>query len=152
MENKTIDLLNKLVEINNDRIEGYNKASEETKDQDLKSLFSELAQNSRKCRSALADEITRLGGQPTDGTTTSGKFYRAWMDVKSALSGNERQAVLNSCEFGEDAAVDTYRDVMSDEKDNLSPSHQNMINEQYGIIKAGHDKIKKMRDELAAKK
>jgi hypothetical protein len=48
---KSIDVLNKLIEINNDRIEGYQTASDETKESDLKELFSKLsntAQNAEK--------------------------------------------------------------------------------------------------------
>jgi len=37
---KTIDVVNDLIIINNDRIEGYKTASEETEEQDLKELFS----------------------------------------------------------------------------------------------------------------
>ena len=44
MENKEItSCLNKLIEINNDRVEGYDKASKETDDSDLKSLFSKFS-------------------------------------------------------------------------------------------------------------
>ena len=51
MENeKTIDALNKLIEINNDRIEGYETASKETNDTDLLNLFSGFIQTSKKCR------------------------------------------------------------------------------------------------------
>ena len=41
MENeKTIAVLNTLITINNDRIEGYETASKETEEQDLKALFA----------------------------------------------------------------------------------------------------------------
>jgi len=36
----TIDVINDLIIINNDRIEGYKTASDETQEQDLKQLFS----------------------------------------------------------------------------------------------------------------
>ena len=40
MENqKTIDALNTLIQINNDRFESYDKAFVETQEQDLKTLF-----------------------------------------------------------------------------------------------------------------
>jgi len=61
-EQKTIDVLNKLVEINNDRIEGYNTAASELEEEDLKTLFSQFAQTSQKCNQDLSREILRLGG------------------------------------------------------------------------------------------
>ena len=39
---KTIETLNMLVEINNDRIDGYLKATEETNDLDLKSIINNV--------------------------------------------------------------------------------------------------------------
>ena len=39
---KTLDVFNTLIEINNDRIEGYETATAETEEQDLKVLFSQF--------------------------------------------------------------------------------------------------------------
>jgi len=145
---KTIGVLNSLVEINNDRIEGYETASKETDERDLKALFGRLAQTSQKCNRELGSEIRELGGTPTDGTKLSGKFYRAWMDVKAALTGKDRKAILNSCEYGEDVAVDTYKSVLKDDAEHLSPQLQTLVTKQHSSIKADHDTVKTMRDAL----
>jgi hypothetical protein len=47
---KSIDVLNTLIEINNYRIEGYETASKETKEQDLKTLFAQLSHTIQKCK------------------------------------------------------------------------------------------------------
>ncbi|WP_341905281.1 hypothetical protein [Fluviicola taffensis] len=70
------------------------------------------------------------------------------MDVKAALTSKDRKAILNSCEFGEDAALKTYEgeidsDVLSGVE--LLP----LVKEQHSKIKAGHDKIKQLRDAAA---
>src|SRR6476660_2665953 len=88
---KTIDVLNELIQINNDRIEGYRTASEETEESDLKSFFSELKATSINNNSELRSEVTRLGGTPTDETKITGKFFRVWMDVKAAITGKNRK-------------------------------------------------------------
>jgi uncharacterized protein (TIGR02284 family) len=147
-EKKSIDVLNKLVEINNDRIEGYETASKETQETDLKTLFSQLAQTSQDCRAELIDEVIQLGGEPVEGTTASGKFFRAWMDVKSALTGQDRKAILNSCEYGEDVAVDTYKKVLENNTEDLTEDQLTMVEEQYNLIKADHDMVKSLRDSL----
>src|SRR5436190_11797723 len=105
---KSIDVLNTLLEINNDRVEGYETALKETEEQDLKTMFTEFIRKSERCRNELTREIFMLGGKPVEGTKTSGKFFRVWMDMKAALTGKDRKAILSSCEFGEDAAVETY--------------------------------------------
>ena len=146
---KTVDVLNDLVEINNDRIEGYEKAGKETEEQDLKTLFMKFAHTSQKNKEELASEIYRLGGEPSEDTKISGKFFRVWMDVKASLSGKDRKAILNSCEYGEDNAVETYEKVLKDDLEYLSVEEITMITAQYALIKADHFTVKTMRDALA---
>jgi uncharacterized protein (TIGR02284 family) len=152
MENqKSIDLLNTLIEINNDRIEGYETASKETEEADLKSLFAQLSQTSYACKAELVGEVEALGGTPVEGTKVSGKFFRVWMDVKAALTGKDRKAILDSCEYGEDVAVDTYKKVLenhANEEEELTSDQIAMIEEQYQLIKADHDTVKSLRDSL----
>jgi len=142
MQNK--ETLNDLIEINNDRIEGYNKASEQTKDEDLRTLFSKMSAQS----SVLAGELKQLvrgeGDEPEEGTTFRGKIYRAWMDVKATFSGKDRKSVLDSCEFGEDAAQRAYKSALED--DDLSSDVRMVIEKQKGILREAHDKIKYLRD------
>lgn len=145
---KTIDALNELIVINNDRIEGYKTASDETEEQDLKTLFLGFIRTSQNCKTELEGEVNRLAGEVAEGTMTSGKFFRVWMDVKAALTGKDRKAILDSCEFGEDAAVKAYQHVLTDHLQNLSQEQQNLVRSQYTIIKADHDRIKSMRDAL----
>jgi uncharacterized protein (TIGR02284 family) len=140
------EILNDLIEINNDRIAGYEKAIEDLKDgdSDLKSLFVEMIGQSHKHKLTLAQEIQVLGGDAETGTTASGKIYRAWMDVKAVFTGHDRQTVLNNCEFGEDAAQKAYK--MALETEGLSADLRSTITEQKADLRTSHDKIKALRD------
>jgi uncharacterized protein (TIGR02284 family) len=149
---KSIEVLNSLIEINNDRIAGYETASKETEESDLKKIFPELKRTSERCNSELIGEVANLGGTPTTETRTSGKMYRVWMDVKSAITGKDRKALLNSCEFGEDIAVDTYRKVLRDNAQDITAHQQTLLNAQFSQIKADHDHIRRLRDALLDKK
>lgn len=142
---KLIDKLNSLVEINNDRIEGYEKAEKDTKDNDLKNLFKEMADRSRALKSELSDKIRALGGVPADGTRTSGKIFRAWMDIKAALTNKDRKAILSACETGEDAAVEAYEDVLKS-GNTFTPEIRALVENQEREINRYHDRIKDMRD------
>jgi uncharacterized protein (TIGR02284 family) len=149
MENeKTIDALNKLIQINNDRIEGYESAAKETDEHDLKTFFNELQTTSQQCKHELSKEVISLGGTPTEATKTTGKFFRVWMDVKAALTGKDRKAILNSCEYGEDMAKDTYENIMDNDSEELTMEQESMIKDQYNLLKIDHDKVKSMRDML----
>jgi uncharacterized protein (TIGR02284 family) len=145
---KTIDLLNNLVEINYDRIEGYETAFKETNDNTLKAFFTELAQTSYQCKNELVNEIRKMGGSPTESTMTSGKIFRARMDVKATITDNDRKAILNSCEYGEDKALEAYHDILQDETENLPVEALSLISAQYNTLKLDHDRVKSMRDAL----
>jgi uncharacterized protein (TIGR02284 family) len=148
---EVISKLNELVEINNDRIQGYTKASQETEDSDLIDLFNTMATHSRNMRSELAKEILQLGGVPTESTKNSGKIFRIWMDIKVALTVKDREAVLNSCEFGEDAALETYEHVLKSDID-LPTSIRELAIKQKNELKHDHDSIKQLRDSVKARK
>ena len=114
----TIEVLNDLIEINNDRIAGYEKSLEELKENDahLKSYFLKYIDQSRQLKLALGTEVQVLGGTMESGTTASGKIYRAWMDVKAVFGGHDRHAILSNCEAGEDAAQRAYKTALDNER------------------------------------
>lgn len=143
---KSIDVLNSLVTINNDRIEGYETAIKETEDQDLKSLFTQFIQTSINCKNELISAVTQLAGDPDDGTRLDGEIYRVWMDFKALVTGKDRKAILKSCEYGEDVAVKTYERALKDE--DLASEYYNLVSSQYAKIKADHDKVRSLRDAL----
>ena len=138
------ETLRDLIRINNDRVTGYSKAAAQAKDDDLQSLFSQLAQQSRQFANELRSYVIDNDKDVTDETTTAGKIYRAWMDVKATFGGDNRKAILASCEFGEDAAQKAYKEALED--DDLSPDVRATIQSQKAILREAHDKIKMMRD------
>ena len=91
-----IEVLNDLIKINNDRINGYEKASDEIKstDVDLQGMFLKMASDSKDNDRELSNAVVKLGGEPSTDTTVSGKIYRTWMDVKSASASKERVSAL----------------------------------------------------------
>lgn len=144
---KLVEVLNDLIEINNDRINGYEKAIENTKDIDidLQAIFRKMADLSRKNKTELAAEVSKHGGEIATGTTNSGKIYRVWMDVKATFTGHDRQSVLEACEFGEDAAQKAYTSALASDADMDTDTRQ-LITTQKADLKSDHDLIKKYRD------
>lgn len=142
-------ILNDLILINNDRIEGYQRAKDELGDEDtdLKALFTSMISESHGYKVALAAEVASSGEEIEEGTTNSGKIYRVWMDVKAAFTGGSRKAVLENCEFGEDAAQKAYDMALKEE--GLPANIYSLISEQKASLKISHDKIKALRDAQA---
>lgn len=144
---QTNEVLNDLIRINNDRIEGYEKAVDETKDKDvdLQAIFHRMADESRQYASELRSEVQRNGGEVAEGTTNSGKIYRVWMDIKAAFSGKSRATVLENCEFGEDAAQKAYDEALKADAPLPTETRQLIVNQKTSL-KASHDTIKQYRD------
>jgi uncharacterized protein (TIGR02284 family) len=146
---KAAEVLNDLIQINNDRISGYEKAANETsaEDADLRSLFNNMAGESRVFVAELRKQVIRKGEETAEGTTLKGKIYRAWMDVKATFTGKDRKTILASCEFGEDAAQKAYQEALNED---LTVETRLLVTQQKTNLKKSHDKIKRMRDAQPA--
>ena len=144
---KITGILNDLIQINNDRVVGYEKAIDELKaeDADLKMLFQRYTLESKQFVNELTQEVTRLGGDPSDSTTNSGKIYRVWMDLKAAIAGKDRKTILENCEFGEDAAQKAYDMALNTDVD-FEPTLRELIVRQKAQLRIGHDEVKRLRD------
>jgi len=146
---KTAEVLNDLIRINNDRIEGYEKAADKTepKDVDLQVIFRQMSAESRSYVNDLRRYVSGTGKEVgTDDTTLRGKIYRTWMDVKATFTGKDRKALLASCEFGEDAAQKAYDSALSSDAE-LSADVRQLIMDQKSSLKKSHDRIKALRDK-----
>ncbi len=143
---KTAEALNDLIIINNDRYEGYQKAKEQTTDPDLKTIFSAYSTQSLANNEKLRSLVPATEETPErDETRLTGKFYRAWMDVKNALDEGNRKKILSSCEYGEDVAKRAYEDALGDRAE-LSPETVATIKNQYDDILKAHNQVKALRD------
>lgn len=143
--NKSISILNDLIVINNDRVEGYKTAYIEAEETDLKILLEGFQETSERNIVELSAAVRHLGGEIEEGTRATGKFFRFWMDFKATLTGNNRGTILDSCEFGEDKALEAYENAL-DHKEDLAPDQIAMIQRQKAQIQADHDKVKALRD------
>lgn len=138
-----VDDLNELVKINNDRIQGFEKAIDDTEDAQLDDLFRHYVVQSQGFRSQLADHIVRIDGLAvSDATSTdvSSKLHRAWIDIKSALTGKNTETVLSSVEFGENAAVEAYKDAI--EKDHIPAYIKEDLQKQLSSLEESLTKVK----------
>jgi len=150
MENSenTIDTLNDLVKINNDRVAGFEKASEELEDDDrgLRSVFNQLAEESRGYSAELSGLIRQYGGEAEDGTSVSGSLHRTWIDIKSTFTGRDLESILEECHRGEDAIKSAYQAAL-EEGVELPYEVTEVINRQRQGIIEGHNLIKSLRDQ-----
>lgn len=148
-----IEILNDLIRINNDRVVGYTKAIEELKDEDkdIHNVFQSFILSSKRNITELTDLVLKYGGEPAHDSTAAGKIYHAWMDVKATFTGHDLQAILNACEYGEDAAQRSYKIAIEDDSETSSDVAQ-LIREQKASLKKEHDAVKEYRDSVKVSK
>jgi len=104
-----IQVLNDLIKINSERVEHYKLASYDSHDSELKSVFSLIADESRKNITDISKLILKYNDSSEFIKPVKvGRIYRSWVEIKSKFNGTIRNSVLNSCEFGEMAALDAY--------------------------------------------
>ena len=146
-----IDVLNDLVKINNDRIQGYDRAIRETKpnNTELMQVLDRMKLESVQLKEELESSIEDLGGEVDEiHTTGSGKIYRAWMDFRTKLLGNSDHTILSLCEYGEDAAQKAYQHALESEATVDNIDVRMLIRKQKDILKQAHDSIRDYRDAV----
>lgn len=144
MENNKVNLeiLNDLIEIHNDRILSYEQAIDELeeRDADLIERFNEMIQESQQLKADLTRKILSIDDQPTTGTSTAGKIYHAWLAIKMAFTGPDRESILSHCEFGEVATQKAYQSALKTEGLFID-IRRLLINQQAQLSSAHHIKI-----------
>jgi uncharacterized protein (TIGR02284 family) len=143
-ENAT-GVINDLIEINNDRVAGFEKTIADIKDEniDLRGLFQGYAEQSRKNGQELAALVGNADEIET-GNSVSGTLHRAWIDVKSLFGGSDRASILSEAERGEDAIKKAYQEALAGGE--LPVNTLETINSQAREINEAHDEIKALRD------
>jgi len=142
----TNQVLNELIEINNDRIAGFEKALADINDEniDLKALFQEYATQSRKFSQELTALVAVRAGEPETGNSVAGTLHRAWIDVKALFGGSDRESILSEAERGEDAIKKAYKTALTE--GGLQGEALTVVSQQSQDILAAHDSIKALRD------
>ena len=112
---KSIDGLMHVLSICNDGKEGYKTAAEDVDSSELKTLFSMYSIQRAEFEMQLKTAIHQLGGNPDNETGGPvGTLHRVWMDIKTAFTKNDDQAILDACLTGEKSALEAYDKVLND--------------------------------------
>ncbi|MCR6655092.1 MAG: PA2169 family four-helix-bundle protein [Opitutus sp.] len=143
---KTIAVLNDLIETCKDGQNGFRTAAEDAKDAELSRVFSNYAAQRAQFIRELQEQVRTLGGDPDKSGSVSGTLHRGWINLKAAMSKNEPHAVLAECERGEDAAVANYRDASNNLY--LDAETRALIERQAAGVQEAHDRVKQLRDSV----
>ncbi len=143
----TISTLNNLIESCKDGQEGFKQAAEGVTRSDIKTVFYDLGQQRAKFAGELQTLVRELGGDPETTSSTVGALHRGWINIKSLVTGQDEAAILNEAERGEDSAVNAYKKALEEV---LPANVQTVVQDQATQVKAGHDKVRSLRDAANA--
>ena len=149
MDNKAIiDAINDLITVNYDGERGYKESAEDVTDARLKAWFREYAQQRYDFGHELKSELTQLGGKPDKGTSIGADIHRIFIDLKSAIAGNDEKAVINECIRGEENAIERYDKVLN--MSELPASARTVVARQRNQIQAALGKIQELKKAFAS--
>jgi uncharacterized protein (TIGR02284 family) len=109
---EVVSILNELIETCENGIHGFKTASEAVENPSAKALFASRLPNIMRGESELKAEVRRLGGDPEQRGTIVGAIHRGWIDLKSAVTGKNEEAIVMECERGEEHAAHVYEDAL----------------------------------------
>lgn len=146
MSNPTVSTLNDLLQITNDRIEGFNKVEDKVweKYPNLKSDYTRMVDQSQNMKLELKRLISERSGDADDSTTVAGALHRTWIDVKNAFSGDNAESTLENVTFGESAAIEAYEKAL--DSGDLCPESSRVVQDQLHSLKSSYEKFRNLEN------
>lgn len=146
LDRNAISNLQTLIRLNVDSADGFKAAADHLKSGRVADAFREMSTE----RSAQAHELQSLvvmnEEEPREEGSLVAAAHRSWMDLRSAFGGGD-VAILQEAERGEDAIKGEYEKVM---KMKELGSVAETLRRQYAKVKAGHDRVRDLRDACQA--
>ena len=141
-----VSTLNNLIETCKDGQNGFQEAAEGVQNSNLKSLFYEYSQQRAQFAGELQSLVRELGGDPENSGSTAAALHRGWINIKSAVTGKDDNAILSECERGEDVAKNAYQEAL---RMNLPANVQSVVQRQAQAVKEAHDRVRNLRDSTS---
>jgi uncharacterized protein (TIGR02284 family) len=143
-----VSVLNRQIQVNYNRIEGFKKASEQTDTTVLKVLFSRLQVTSLECLEELSKEVYKLGGVPETSRVAHADFPKAWEEIVTSLKKNDHRAILDACYLEEFMTIKSYEYALRYYNPYLTTQHNRLFLKQKERLNEDHKKVKNLRDLL----
>ena len=139
-----VNNLQELLEKNYDAEKGFTKAMTDAKNPSLKAFLQRQAAQRSRFANELSDIILNLNEKPNESGSATGTLHRAWIEIKTSLSGDKDEAVLEECIRGEKASVDEYHDRL--QKYDFPLGISDILTKQADDISATLSKVKTLED------
>ncbi len=141
-----IRTLNGLIATTIDSVNGYEEAAKDADNSRFTAMFTQRAQERRRVSEGLKAQVTALGGTAEDDGTILAGAHRMFLNLKSAVTGQDDQAVVSEVERGEDHIKAKFEAALAD--NSLAAETRSAIQAAWGSVKSGHDEMRDLKHAL----
>lgn len=139
-----VDALQNLLQKTYDAEAGYKQVMTKAEKEPLKNWLQEKAVRRSQFANELDSHIRKFNAEPVAKGTALGTAHRAWIDVKSAMSFNTDEAILEECIRGEKSTINEYQDQISNV--NFNPEVRTLLESQREVVSADLNTVKSLED------
>lgn len=143
-----IQTLNGLIQTNRDGENGYTAVAEKTDNATLRAVYIEHAEQRATFATELSNFVVNMGGDPNDTSSILGTLHRGWLDIRTALAGDEENVILDEIVRGEKVAVSNYETALQGVT--FPEEIQRSLQQQLSSIRMAHDRIEAMQVRVDA--
>ncbi len=146
-EVETVRLLRQLMAQLRDSEAGYRRAYGEIRDPSLRVEFGRLVEEREDMIEGLDGCLADLGQAPDAGGTMLGAAHRLFFDLRTAISGRDREAILREIVRGESVLEESYDATI---RAGLPPAIHNIVRRQHRLARGSRDRFRAMIADLRA--
>lgn len=134
--------LNALLQKNIEAKQGFLKAAEKMENPAIQSFFNNKARERKDFARQLEAYLNQLNIESKEEDSIKSKVHRTWMDIRTLVSSDQEEAVLEEVIRGENAILEKYREILDNES--VPSTTRNFLNAQMNKIETGLEIVEKM--------
>jgi uncharacterized protein (TIGR02284 family) len=139
---RTIDALTSMIAINNKRASAYKSLAEKTDRQEVRTLFRQFADQSKRFANGLSTWRAAYGGF---GVADKKSSASAWSQVRYLLGLKLGKNMISDCEELEQDAIKTYKAVIA--MAFMPPATVADLQNQIGEFEKALSKLRSVREQ-----
>jgi len=140
----TIEDLRRLVKLNRDAAEGFTDAAERVGRDDAASEFRAAAVEHERFAQNIAQRLSESDEtDPPDGGTLLGQLHRVWMNLRTALNGNDTDVAIIETARAESIVKAAYEGLLAEPPE---PPLGDELKAQYDAVAAIETRLGSLRE------
>jgi len=142
--NALVNTLQDLLQKNYDAEAGYKQVMQKTENAPLKNWMQQKALQRNTFATELDFQIRNHNAEPKTSGTIAADLHRGWINVKSTLSSETDEALLEECIRGEKASLSEYEEKL--EQFNEDSEIKTIIESQLTTVRSALNTVKRLED------